>query len=167
MYKEMRRSFEESYKRRSALYRQRLAAWNDQAPIVRLAKPTNIARARALGYKAKQGVITVRVRVRGGTKKRHAPGGGRKPSKSGRFFTRHKSMRAIAEERAARRYINTEVLNSYFAGRAGTYGYYEVIMLDRRSPSVANDAQYSGVTRRRGRAFRGMSSAGRRHRQMA
>src|SRR5208283_2367646 len=108
-------------------------------------KPTNLARARKLGYKAKQGVVIVRVKVSKGKSKRRQPSGGRKPSKSGRYYTRSKSMQAIAEERATKKFSNTEVLNSYFVGDSGTHSYYEVIMLDTSSPVIRADPFYSKV----------------------
>ena len=165
MYNHMEKSFAHGYKERSNLYRSRLAKWNSEAPIVRVDKPTNIARARKLGYKAKEGIITVRVRIKGGTKKRAAHGGGRKPSKSGRFFSRKKSTQAIAEERAARKYMNTEALNSYFVGQSGSSKYYEIILLDKANAQIQNDMQYKGIVSQRGRAFRGLTSAGRKHKQ--
>lgn len=165
MYKHMEQSFAQGYHERSALYRQRLAKWNAESPVIRVSKPTNIARARKLGYKAKQGIIVVRVRVKGGTKKRAAHGGGRKPSKSGRFFSRKKSTQAIAEERASRKFINTEVLNSYFAGQSGSRKYYEIILLERGNVHLLGDAQYASVLNQRGRAFRGLTAAGKRHTQ--
>ncbi|MGC9190647.1 MAG: 50S ribosomal protein L15e [Candidatus Micrarchaeia archaeon] len=163
-YKNMKDTFQEEYKQRSALYKDRLSRWSEEPPIVMLEKPTNIARARELGYKAKQGINVVRVRVSGGASKRKTHGGGRKPSKSGMYFTREKSAQAIAEERAARKYSNYEILNSYFIGRAGSVLYYEVIMLNRESPVLKSDPIYSKILDQKGRAFRGLTSAGRRHR---
>ncbi len=167
MYKEMKETFQTQYKERPVELKSRLARWNGEPPIVRVEKPTNIARARELGYKAKQGVVIARVRVLGGKKKRAMPPGGRKPSKYGRFFARRKSTRAIAEERAARRFSNCEVLNSYFIGVAGARQYFEVILLDRANPSIASDNQYADIINHRNRAFRGLTSAGRSHRGLA
>ena len=163
-YKHMKKTFQSEYKERSNEYRNRLTKWSSQPPIVKVEKPTNIARARELGYKAKPGIVVARVRVHGGSRKRKQHGGGRKPSKSGRFFTREKSAQAIAEERAARTYSNFEVLNSYFVGKAGVSEYYEVIMLDRQSNALLSDPYYSKILAQKGRAFRGLTSAGRKHR---
>jgi large subunit ribosomal protein L15e len=163
-YKTMKGTFANEYKTRSDEYKTRLSLWSSQPSVSRIDKPTNIARARELGYKAKQGVVVVRVRVLGGKKKRQQAGGGRKPSKSGRFFSRQKSPQSIAEERAATKFSNCEVMNSYFVGEAGTEKYFEVIMLDRTSPVVLSDAQYSQVVRQKGRASRGLTYQGRKHR---
>ena len=167
MYKEMKSSFAREYKERSQIYKSRIVAWRAEPPVKRVDKPTNIARARELGYKAKAGVLVARVRVKGGTKKRDTAGGGRKPSKSCRYFTSSKSLQAIAEDRAARRFSNTEVLNSYFVGAAGSDKFYEVILLDRASTSVMADSQYAGIIAQKGRAYRGLTYVGRRHRGIA
>jgi large subunit ribosomal protein L15e len=164
MYKEMKETFQNEYKERSQELRTRLARWNGEPPVVRLEKPTNIARARELGYKAKQGVVVARVRVVGGKKKRPMPPGGRKPSKYGRYFSRRKANQAIAEERAARRFSNCEVLNSYFVGTAGSNRYFEIILLDRSNPSITSDNQYAALVNQKNRALRGLTSAGRSHR---
>lgn len=164
MYDHMKSTFINEYKQRDDAYKARMTKWRSEAPIVRAAGPTNIARARRLGYRAKEGILISRVRVRGGTSKRAAPGGGRKPSKSGRMFTRAKSLQAIAEERAARKFSNCEVLNSYFVGAAGSDKFYEVILLDRASTALAADRHYSSIITQRGRAYRGMTFQGRKHR---
>jgi large subunit ribosomal protein L15e len=164
MYKQMRQTIQSRYKERSDEYKSRIIKWNSEPPIKLVDKPTNIARARILGYKAKEGVFIVRVMLHGGARKRKLAGGGRKPSKSGRYFTRSKSLQAMAEERAARKFSNFEPLNSYFVGSAGSRKFYEVILLDRNSPIIKADKQYSNVISQRGRAFRGLTSAGRRHR---
>ncbi|MEM0060869.1 MAG: 50S ribosomal protein L15e, partial [Fervidicoccaceae archaeon] len=43
--------------------RERMIRWRRQVKVIRISKPTRLDRARALGYKAKQGIIVVRVRV--------------------------------------------------------------------------------------------------------
>lgn len=163
-YKHIRATLISQYKGRPQEYRERLMKWAAEGTAVRVARPTNLARARKLGYKAKQGVLVVRVKVSKGKSKRRQTSGGRKPSKSGKYYTRAKSMQAIAEERATKKFANTEVLNSYFVGDSGSHSYYEIIMLDRESPVVKADPTYSRVIARKERAVRGLTSAGRRHR---
>lgn len=163
-YRHIRATLISQYKGRPQEYRERLMRWSAEGTAVRVARPTNLARARKLGYKAKQGVIVVRVKVSKGKSKRRQPSGGRKPSKSGKYYTRSKSMQAIAEERATKKFVNAEVLNSYFVGDSGSHSYYEIIMLDRSSPVIRADPFYSKVVAREDRAIRGLTSAGRRHR---
>ncbi len=163
----MKQTFIQEYKERAPIYKARIVKWNSEPSITKVGKPTNIARARELGYKAKPGVVMARVRVLGGTKKRPTVSGGRKPSKSGRFFSRRKSVQAIAEERAARKFTNCEVMNSYFVGEAGSNKFYEVILLDKSNPSILADNQYRSVVMQNRRAERGLTYAGRLHRGIA
>jgi len=166
-YKFMKKTFHDEYRERSPQYKNRIVKWSAEPPITKIDKPTNIARARELGYKAKPGIDVVRVAVHGGSRKRKVHGGGRKPSKSGMYFTRAKSLQSIAEERAAHAYANYEVLNSYFVGQAGVKQYYEVIMLNRQSKVLAADPYYSNIISQRSRALRGLTSSGRKHRGMS
>ena len=43
--------------------REKAVIWRKQNALTRIDKPSRIARARRLGYKAKQGIIVVRMRV--------------------------------------------------------------------------------------------------------
>lgn len=164
MYNSVKQAFIQEYKERAPIYKERIVKWSAEPSVTRIEKPTNIARARELGYKAKQGVVVARVRVIGGTKKRPTVSGGRKPSKEGRFFSRQKSTQAIAEERAGRKFTNCEVLNSYFVGQAGSNKFFEVILLDKSSPSVQADPMYASIVRQNNRAERGLTRQGRKHR---
>ena len=148
-------------------YKQRLIQWRKEESIVRVEKPLRLDRARALGYKAKQGFVIVRVRVRRGARRKPAIRGGRKPSKMGLVkITSGKSLQRIAEERAARKYPNLEVLNSYWVGEDGTHKYYEVILVDPHHPAIKNDPKINWICRpaNKGRAFRGLTSAGKKGR---
>lgn len=142
---------------------ERMIEWRKGPAVVRIPKPTNLKRARELGYKAKQGVIVVRVRVRRGGRRKPRPSRGRRPKRMGVLkHTPKKSIQWIAEERAARKFPNLEVLNSYWVGEDGKYKYYEVIMVDPNHPAIISDPQLSSL--QRGRVFRGLTAAGRRAR---
>jgi large subunit ribosomal protein L15e len=167
IYKHIKETMQSEYKERSPEYKSRIIKWNTESSITRVDRPTNLARARELGYRAKEGIIVARVRVHGGTRKRKHNAGGRKPHASGRYFTQEKSLQSMAEERASRRFPNFEALNSYFVGSAGSRRFFEVIMLDRNSNSIRSDPHYSSVVRQKGRAFRGLTSSGIRHRGMS
>ncbi|MBI2583312.1 MAG: 50S ribosomal protein L15e [Candidatus Aenigmarchaeota archaeon] len=144
----------------SAEKKQRLIEWRGQKSIQRIARPTRPDRAHALGWKAKQGFTVVRVRIGGGSRKRPAPQKGRKPRKKGQFFTPAVSMQRTAEQRAARKHKNMEVLNSYYAGEDGTSKFFEVMLIDRSHPSVIANKNARRIAEQRGRAFRGRTSAG-------
>ncbi|MCL5675385.1 MAG: 50S ribosomal protein L15e [Candidatus Marsarchaeota archaeon] len=163
-YKYIKQSFQQEYKERSDLLKSKIAAWREEESVKKVEKPTNIARARNLGYKAKQGVVVARVKIRRGLRKRPKPRGGRKPSKSGRFFAHKKSFQSMAEDRAGRKFSNCEVVNSYYVGEDGQYLFYEVILADRAHGAVLADPNFSGIVQQRGRSFRGLTSSGIKHR---
>ncbi len=163
-YSAMKETLQQEYKERSPQYRDRLASWHGEPSVVRVERPTNLPRARELGYKAKEGIIVIRVRIRSGKRKRKAFDGGRKPSKTGRFFSRTPSLQSIAEGRAAIKFSNYEVLNSYLVGNNGYEKFYEVIALDRNSGALLADPVYSSVIAQKRRALRGLTASGRRHR---
>ena len=160
MYKYIKQTLQKEYAARSPEYRARLTAWGKQPTTMRVEKPTNLSRARELGYKARQGVLVVRVRVRRGSRKRVKADLGRKPGKSGQFFSPGKSLQRIAEERANTHYPNCEVLNSYWVGATGQDKYFEVILYDRAHPANKD------LPAQRGRAYRGLTHAGKKGRAL-
>ena len=60
--------------------RSRVIGWRKQNAITRIDKPSRLDRARRLGYKAKQGIVVVRMRVGTGGMRKQRPTGGRRPS---------------------------------------------------------------------------------------
>jgi large subunit ribosomal protein L15e len=166
-YKAIRETIQTEFKETPKLYKEKLALWHSEPTVTRVDYPTNLPRARELGYKAKSGILVVRVRVRSGRSKRVMPGGGRKPSKSGRFFSRVGSSQSIAEGRAAQKFSNCEVLNSYYIGTNGYEKFYDVILLDRSNPVLRADPRYAAMLGQRNRVFRGLTSSGRKHRGLS
>jgi large subunit ribosomal protein L15e len=163
-YKYIAETFQNEYKERNNDLKGRVILWRKESSINRVDKPTNVARARKLGYKAKQGVVIYRVRVTKGLRRRKEPIRGRKPSKTGRYYAFRKSLQSMAEERAAGKAANCEVLNSYYVGEDGEYKFFEVILLDRSNKSIINDKEYKNIINHKGRAYRGLSSSGKKHR---
>jgi len=149
------------------LLRERLVKWRREPTVVRIEKPTRLDRARALGYKAKPGFIVVRVRVRKGGLRKPRPNKGRRPKRMGVYgYSPAKSLRLIAEERAARKFPNLEVLNSYYVGEDGNYKWFEVILVDPHYPAICKDPDIKWICEKqhRGRVFRGLTSAGKKMR---
>ena len=141
----------------------RLIQWRREQNFIRVEKPLRLDRARALGYKAKQGYIVVRGRVRRGGLRKPKIRGGRKPSARGiKKITPAKNTQRIAEERTAKRYPNMEVLNSYWVGEDGKYHYYEMILVDPAHPAIVNDPKINWITAlpNANRVLRGKTSAG-------
>jgi len=151
------------------LMRQRLIEWRRQHTITRIDRPTRLDKARKLGYKAKQGFIIVRTRVRRGSMRKQRPRSGRRPKRMGvSKFKTAKSLRLIAEERAAKKFPNLEVLNSYWVGEDGKSKWFEVIMIDPNHPVIKTDKDVSWITQKqhRSRALRGLTSAGKKVRSL-
>jgi len=151
------------------LMRQRLVEWRQQHTITRVDRPTRLDRARKLGYKAKQGFVIARVRVRRGGSRKVRPKAGRRPKRMGvKKFKPGKSLRLIAEERAARKFPNLEVLNSYWVGEDGRSKWFEVIMLDPSHPAIETDKDVGWIVQlqHHGRAYRGLTSAGKKVRSL-
>jgi large subunit ribosomal protein L15e len=145
------------------LQRSRYVLWRRQPTVLRILKPTRLNRARALGYKAKSGYVVVRTRVRRGGRRKLRPKMGRRPKKMGvKKYTPKKSIRWIAEERAARKFPNLEVLNSYWVGQDGKWKFYEVILVDPVAPCIVTDPKINwiGEPQHKNRVHRGLTSAG-------
>src|SRR5512136_1777919 len=144
-----------------ALRQERLKAWRQDMTVQRIERPTRLDRARALGYKAKQGIVVARVKVRRGGRRKSRYQRNRKTSKMGvNTITMGKSIQRIAEERAGRRYRNMEVLNSYWVGEDGKHKWYEVILVNPNHPVIKADPKINWICepQHRDRAGRGLTS---------
>lgn len=63
--------------------RQLSVRWRREPTVHRVEHPTRLERARALGYRAKQGYVVVRVRIRKGGARKIRPRAGRRQKASG------------------------------------------------------------------------------------
>lgn len=163
MYKYITQAWRNKSKEIEEVTRRRRIAWRKQHAIVQVEDPTRLDRARTLGYKAKQGFAIVRVRIRRGGLRRPRPSSGRRQTHLGvTRYTPAKSMRLIVEERAAKKFPNLEVLNSYWVGEDGEYKWFEVILVDPNHPSIRSDSDINWICdeAQKGRVFRGLTSAG-------
>ena len=149
------------------MLRSRLIAWRAGNSIEKVDRPLRLDRARALGYKAKKGVLLVRVRIpRGGRKRQRAGVKGRKTRKQTNRKTLKMNYKWVAEIRAARKYKNLEVLNSYNVGKDGKHYYYEVILVDAAKPEIKSDRslKFLASSKNKKRAERGLTSAAKKSR---
>ena len=122
--------------------RQKAVIWRNENAITRVEKPSRIARARRLGYKAKQGIIVIRMRVGTGGMRKQRPRGGRRPKHLG--VTKIKadvSMKQVAERRVLERYPNMKLLGSYFLYKDGMHYWFEIILADPSHPRIAKDKE--------------------------
>jgi len=130
------------WKENSPDLRNRVILWRKQDAVTRIEKPSRILRARRLGYKAKQGIIVVRMRVGTGGMRRKRPTGGRRPKHLG--VTRIKAavnMKQVADRRVLERYPNMSLLGSYFIYKDGMHYWFEVILADPSHPRIIKDKE--------------------------
>ena len=164
MYQYVRDVWKKPSENLGQLWQQRIIKWRQEPTTIRLERPTRIDRARSLGYKAKPGFIVVRQRVNRGGRQRPQIRHPRRSKAMGRRKDLTMNYQAVSENRAARKYPNCEVLNSYYAGEDGLYYWYEVILVDRANPSILADPHINWIISHKGRSERGLTSAGRRGR---
>lgn len=165
-YSRISKAWQEQPEQWEAAQRERLIKWRTEPASLRLDHPTRLDRAHALGYKAKPGIIVVRQRVDRGGRQRPQIRKVRKTSHSRQNKILSKNYQQVAEERAAMKFPNLEVLNSYFAGKDGKHYWYEIIMADKQHPAVLADKRISWTASpaNRRRAFRGLTAAAKRRR---
>jgi large subunit ribosomal protein L15e len=78
---------------------ERLQEWRREPAVTRLDHPTRLDRARSLGYKAKQGIVVARIRIRRGGRRKSRWQRGRRTKHMGvNKITPGKSIQSIAEE---------------------------------------------------------------------
>eukprot|EP00029_Vermamoeba_vermiformis_P002969 TRINITY_DN13332_c0_g1_i1.p1 TRINITY_DN13332_c0_g1~~TRINITY_DN13332_c0_g1_i1.p1 ORF type:complete len:204 (-),score=49.58 TRINITY_DN13332_c0_g1_i1:57-668(-) len=149
----------------------RLRCWEyRQLPAIhRASHPTRPDKARRLGYKAKQGYVIYRVRVRRGGRKRPVAKGityGKPKTHGVNSLKNQRSHRAIAEERAGRVCGNLRVLNAYWVAQDGTYKFFEVIMVDPSHPTIRRDPRINWIANpvHKHRELRGLTAAGKKAR---
>ena len=130
------------WKENSAVLRERAISWRKENAVTRIERPSRLLRARRLGYKAKQGIIVIRMRVGSGGMRKQRPRGGRRPKQLG--VTRIKqddNMKIVAQRRVLEKYPNMKLLGSYFLYKDGKHYWYEVILADPSHPRIAKDKE--------------------------
>merc|ERR1711959_726701 len=151
------------------LLRVRCWEYRQLAVLHRASRPSRPDKARRLGYKAKQGFVVYRIRVRRGNRKRPVPKGATygKPTNQGvNQLKFQRSLRSVAEERVGRRCANLRVLNSYWINQDGVYKYFEVILVDPQHKAIRRDARVNWICNpvHKRRESRGLTSAGKSNR---
>ncbi|KAF7310937.1 Ribosomal protein L15 [Mycena chlorophos] len=137
--------------------------------IHRASRPSRPDKARRLGYKAKQGYVIYRIRVRRGNRKKPVPKGATygKPVRQGVNHLKYqRGLRSTAEERVGRRCGNLRVLNSYWINQDGVYKYYEVILVDPNHKAIRKDPRINWIAKpvHKHRESRGLTSIGKQNR---
>jgi len=149
----------------------RIRCWEyRQLPAVhRVTRPTRPDKARRLGYKAKQGFVIYRARVRRGGRKRPNSKGivyGKPATQGINHLKWERSLRSKAEERVGKRAANLRVLNSYWVNQDASYKYYEVILVDPFHNAIRNDPRINWIVApvHKHRELRGLTATGKKSR---
>ncbi|MBT5740414.1 50S ribosomal protein L15e [Candidatus Woesearchaeota archaeon] len=166
VYKHIKQAWKKPKDSMPELWRERLIAWRKDPVTVKLEKPTRLDRARSLGYKAKQGVIVVRQRVKRGGHRRPQIKKGRRPKRYGVRLDLSKNYKQISEERVQKKFVNLTVLNSYWVAEDGKHYWFEVILIDPNHPVIKTDKKYKWLLdkKNQSRVFHGKTSTGRKSR---
>ncbi|KAK2177979.1 hypothetical protein NP493_567g03004 [Ridgeia piscesae] len=151
------------------LLRVRCWQYRQLSAIHRAPRPTRPEKARRLGYRAKQGFVVYRVRVRRGGRKRPVPKGATygKPTNQGvNQLKFQRSLQSVAEERVGRKCGALRVMSSYWVAQDSTYKYFEIVMVDPHHKVIRRDPDTQwlckGVAKHR--ELRGLTSAGKKSR---
>ncbi|CAL8469456.1 g8997 [Coccomyxa elongata] len=165
---------EELWKRKQSdvlrfLLRVRCWEYRQLPGIVRLTGPSRPDKARRMGYKAKQGYVVYRVRVRRGGRKKPVHKGivyGKPVNQGITQLKPTRNLRSVAEERAGRKLGGLRVLNSYWVNQDSTYKYFEVILVDIAHKAIRDDARINWIVEpvHKHRELRGLTSAGKKFR---
>ena len=160
-------------KKQSDVHRflQRVRCWEyRQLPgIWRVNTPTRPDKARQVGYKAKQGYVVYRVRVRRCARKRPVAKGqvyGKPVNQGVTGLKFNRNLRSVAEERVGRKCGGLRVLNSYWVNEDSAYKYYEVVLVDPMHNAIRNDPRINWIAKpvMKHRELRGLTSTGRKAR---
>merc|ERR1711924_325621 len=130
-------------------YLQRVRVWQyrNLNTIHRASKPTRPEKARRLGYKATQGFVVYRIKIRRGGRKKPVPKGATmgKPVHQGVFMQFARRLQSVAEERVGHHCGALRVLNSYWVGEDSSYKYFEVILMDPQHNAIRNNPKHNWV----------------------
>merc|ERR1712157_503225 len=137
--------------------------------IWRVNTPTRPDKARQVGYKAKQGYVVYRVRVRRCARKRPVAKGqvyGKPVNQGVTGLKFNRNLRSVAEERVGRKCGGLRVLNSYWVNEDSMYKYFEVVLVDPAHAAIRNDPKFNWICNavHKHRELRGLTSAGKKHR---
>ena len=149
----------------------RMRTWEyRQLPAIhRCSRPSRPEKARKMGYKAKQGYVVYRVRIRRGGRKKPVRKGiinGKPKSQGVVGLKAAKSLRVVAESRVGKKLGNLRVLNSYWVAQDATFKFFEVILVDPSHKAIRRDPKINWICRpvNKRREERGLTSAGKKYR---
>lgn len=143
MYRQIAKTWQDIFHQKAGDIRTRAVELRKQPAMVRVDRPWRLDRARALGYKAKEGIVVIRMRVSRGGMRRKRPTSGRRPKHMGVLKIKSAvSSQSVAEGRALERHPNMKLLGSYLVWQDGIHAWFECILVDPMHPAVKSDYNY-------------------------
>jgi len=144
----------------------KMIGFRQQETVTRIDKPSDIGRARILGYKDKRGFVVVRVKLKRGGRKKHRVNRNRRSKRQTVKKVLKMNYRGVAESRAQRKYSTLVVLNSYLLAKDGPHYFFEVILVDPNQPVIKSDKTINWICNKKNknRSLRGLTSAGKKSR---
>lgn len=150
MYRQISKTWQAIFSEKAGDIRARAVILRKEPALLRVEHPWRLDRARGIGYKAKEGVIVVRIRVSRGGMRKQRPTSGRRPKHMGVLKIKSDvSSQTVAERRVSERYPNMTLLGSYPVWQDGRSAWFECILVDSLHPAVKKDYNYRralGVT---------------------
>jgi len=151
------------------LLRVRTWQYRQESAVHRVPRPTRPEKARRLGYRAKQGFVIYRVRVRRGGRKRPVCKGqtyGKPKGHGVNEIKFERSLQSVAEERVGRKCGGLRVMSSYWVSQDATYKFFEVVLVDPFHKAVRRDPKVNWICdpTQKHREMRGLTSAGKKSR---
>ncbi|MDA4120987.1 MAG: 50S ribosomal protein L15e [Thaumarchaeota archaeon] len=143
MYSQISKTWQGILHERTGDIRVRAIQLRKEPAMLRVERPWRLDRARGLGYKAKEGVVVIRMRVSRGGMRRQRPVSGRRPKHMGVLKIKSAvSSQSVAERRVVERHPNMKLLGSYFVWKDGIHAWYEVILIDPLHPAIRKDYNF-------------------------
>ncbi len=145
-YKEISKTWQGIFHEKKGDIRARAVELRKEPAMLRVDRPWRLGRARALGYKAKEGVVVVRMRVSRGGMRKQRPTSGRRPKHMGVLKIKSDvSAQQVAERRVSERHPNMKLIGSYPVWKDGIHAWYECILVDPLHPAIKSDYNYRRV----------------------
>ena len=143
MYRQIGETWQKVFRDKSGDILQRAIQLRKGPTMERIKRPSRLNKARMLGYKAKEGVLVIRIRIAAGGMRRQRPTSGRRPKHLG--VLRMKSdepVQKVAERRVREKHTNLKLLGSYQLWVDVKHRWYECIMIDPAHPAIKKDYDY-------------------------
>jgi large subunit ribosomal protein L15e len=143
LYRQISKTWQDIFHEKAADIRTRAVQLRKEPAMLRVDHPWRLDRARALGYRAKEGVVVVRMRVSRGGMRKQRPTSGRRPKHMGTVKIKSAvSAQSVAERRVLERHRNMKLLGSYLVWQDGMHSWFECILIDPSHPAIKSDYSY-------------------------